>query len=269
MGKAVSSTGPGNGSRPRFELKYVAPLETAQRFADQLSPWFYADPHTSNGCYRVSSLYFDTPALGAYFEKLNGIDPRTKHRIRYYGNGEAAQTTPPSHLFVEAKHRIDQTVQKTRVLVPMESLPPVLTSGFPVLRLRQHAMEKDISAAESLDTAFLRKTLCPWVTVNYLRRPYIFEHDSSVRITFDTMISAMTPANFLKQDWEHGQKVLPRHLCIVEIKYFHGLPHCIGELVRSSGMTLRRYSKFASALEAIYPKQTSRAIRIAPTIGSN
>lgn len=34
------------------------------------------DPHGVNGRYQVRSLYFDTPADKALWEKRNGVDPR-------------------------------------------------------------------------------------------------------------------------------------------------------------------------------------------------
>ena len=46
------------------------------------------DEHAVNGCYRVRSLYFDTPEDRALREKLDGVGRREKFRLRLY-NGDA------------------------------------------------------------------------------------------------------------------------------------------------------------------------------------
>ena len=64
----------------------IAPWEDLA-LSHRLEKLFIHDSHTGkDGCYRVTSIYFDTPYDSALREKLNGVDRREKFRLRYYGH---------------------------------------------------------------------------------------------------------------------------------------------------------------------------------------
>ena len=41
------------------------------------------------------------------------------------------------------------------------------------------------------------------------------------------------------------------------------MPHWLTSLAIASGLEMRRFSKYASALEAVYPSLTNRSLRLA------
>lgn len=240
-------------------------MELARRFVEHLGSAVVADENATAGSYRVTSLYYDTAALDTYWEKLEGEDPRTKFRIRYYRAVPAATNDPrmaPAAYFVEAKHRHDQLVSKTRVQVPATRLTPgrqaILDPG-----LRDIVSDEDLAAAEELDRILLQRPLSPFVTVSYTRQPYIFHLDRNVRITIDTDVRALSPAEFLSAAPRKGLSILPAHMAVVEIKFYWSMPHWLAGLAVEHGLELRRFSKYASALEAVYPTNTSRSLRLA------
>ena len=65
----------------RFELKYVITLQQAARFKAALRPYLLPDDH-GDGAYTLSSLYYDSPDLRCYWEKVDGVRFRRKRRTR-------------------------------------------------------------------------------------------------------------------------------------------------------------------------------------------
>ena len=62
----------------RFEYKYLLPDGELPRLREALSPVTDADGYVppDRGEYTVRSIYFDTPALDYYYQKLAGIQRR-------------------------------------------------------------------------------------------------------------------------------------------------------------------------------------------------
>ena len=68
----------------RHEWKYLINRAEKQLTDLRLRECMQLDPHAGEGGYMIRSLYFDTPADKALWEKRNGVDPREKFRLRYY-----------------------------------------------------------------------------------------------------------------------------------------------------------------------------------------
>ena len=99
----------------RFELKYLLTLPQAERFKTALRAYLVPDEHgNGNGRYPLSSLYYDSPDLRCYREKVDGLKFRRKLRIRLYGDSLTNETP----VFVEIKQRLDRVTQKRRIILP-------------------------------------------------------------------------------------------------------------------------------------------------------
>jgi DNA-binding CsgD family transcriptional regulator len=68
------------------------------------------------GGHGVWSLYYDTPRLRFYREKIEGLKFRRKLRIRHYGNLDGV--TDESPVCVEVKQRVNKVTQKRRITLP-------------------------------------------------------------------------------------------------------------------------------------------------------
>jgi hypothetical protein len=100
----------------RFELKYLVTLKQAELFKKALRAYLLADEHgNGNGRYTLASLYYDSPDLRCYWEKVDGIRFRRKLRIRRYVSDEPLTGDTP--VFVEIKQRLDRVTQKRRVIL--------------------------------------------------------------------------------------------------------------------------------------------------------
>lgn len=100
----------------RFELKYLVPVDQAADIRDELAERMDTDPHSPVGGYGVWSLYYDTPRLRFYWEKIEGLKFRRKLRIRHYGNLDGV--TDESPVCVEIKQRVNRVTQKRRITLP-------------------------------------------------------------------------------------------------------------------------------------------------------
>ena len=70
----------------RHELKHQINLREDLVLSQRLRKLFVHDKNAgSDGTYRVTSLYFDTPYDSALREKIDGVNRREKFRLRYYG----------------------------------------------------------------------------------------------------------------------------------------------------------------------------------------
>jgi len=99
----------------RYEIKYLMKEEQLGELHDELKPRMGRDPHQVLPT-RVSSLYYDTPDLRFYWEKIDGLRFRRKLRVRVYGEPESV--TEDSTVYVEIKQRVNRVTQKRRIALP-------------------------------------------------------------------------------------------------------------------------------------------------------
>ena len=101
MMMTVTTTGTTKSIQLRHELKHQISLQEDLVLAGRLRRLFHHDAHAgTDGTYRITSLYFDTPYDAALREKLDGVDRREKFRLRYYGGD-------PDWLKLEKKYKIN------------------------------------------------------------------------------------------------------------------------------------------------------------------
>ena len=99
----------------RYEIKYGLPVGAVRAILPDLRRFLGRDAYGSeHGFYSVSALYFDTPDLDCYLNKLDGLLYRRKLRIRIYPD----RLDGPA--FVEIKQRVNRTVQKRRLPMTLQ-----------------------------------------------------------------------------------------------------------------------------------------------------
>ena len=74
----------------RYELKYVISNQAAELLKQQLKALMETDSHSVSDeySYMIRSLYFDDINSSAYFDKLDGVEYRSKYRMRIYNNSK-------------------------------------------------------------------------------------------------------------------------------------------------------------------------------------
>lgn len=174
----------------RFELKYIIPAKIRDMLVGELQRNMVADEHgDGQGCYRLSSLYYDSPNYSAYWSKIEGIKYRRKLRLRTYGT----VVDPQTHLgMVEIKQRINKTVQKRRLAT---TLPHALALCRADRSRSPFESPEDEQLAQEVELLVLSQNLQPACHISYLRQAWAGSiYESGLRITFDEQLQVTPPS---------------------------------------------------------------------------
>jgi SPX domain protein involved in polyphosphate accumulation len=224
----------------RLEFKYIVPTHILDLVVPTISRYLDADENANQqGFYKVNSLYFDSPQLTCYQQKLDGILFRKKYRLRYYDQKH--------EIFFEIKRKSGNTVFKDRVLLP------------PSIRINQqslvnHKFLKHIPEGKlkgELLTDYHQLNLKPKVLISYLRRPFISKFTNNLRITldYDLKASKITNGEFL--DLNTTNYISP-DLAVLEIKFNESLPAWVKHIIVAHNLERDSFSKYESAIEKLY-----------------
>ena len=188
----------------RHEWKFEIPVGEARAIRARLRAVAEPDPHVgASGRYWIRSLYFDNYRDSAMREKLDGLGPREKFRIRYYNHN-------PAWLRLEKKYKRGGLGTKFSEEISPETVRDILRdsvdpipgnvggNSFPLLTELSHKMRVSC--------------LRPKTIVDYTREPYLFEA-GNVRVTFDYDLRvSRTPEDFLNPDCDTIPADYPLHL---------------------------------------------------------
>ena len=142
----------------RYEMKFLISAEAKATILRAGGETLEIDSHVEqDNVYRVTSQYYDTVDLESFWEKIDGVDPRRKFRIRLYGT----EFSEESVTFLEIKYRRGQTVFKERLRLAEGSAEYFLKSASPLEDLDCHCLaekpaEKDILANFVAASAVIR-----------------------------------------------------------------------------------------------------------------
>lgn len=222
----------------RFEFKYVVPDRAARAFARELGTHAHPDPYSGTEGYPVHSVYWDSPELTFFWEKIDGEKYRRKLRFRRYRGSD--------DVFVEIKQRIDRTVQKRRVLRPAGAMQALFGRGAIDPELEREARDRVL-----MEALFLchHHRLQPTLAVGYRREAWVASFDQDVRITFDRRLQYDCHALDLQRPFTTGKYMLDPDLVVVEIKFNNSVPLWLTRLVSSHGFRLQRLSKYCTAVD--------------------
>lgn len=222
----------------RFEFKYLVRVETMQLIVEALAGYVVPDPHSDpERGYPVYTLYWDSPELIFFWEKIDGQKYRRKLRFRSYESGPA---------YVEIKQRIDRSVQKRRLQMPQEDVARLFGRGE-----IDSELESAVVDPVGQEALFLcrRYDLRPTMAVLYRRLAFqgVFEHD--LRITFDTRVQYDSRAMDIRETFRTGKYAVDPRLAVMEIKFNHAVPQWLIALAARHQIELVRFSKYCAAVD--------------------
>lgn len=226
----------------RFELKYLLTLQQAECFKTALRAYLVADEHgNGNGRYPLSSLYYDSPDLRCYREKVDGLKFRRKLRIRLYGDSLTNETP----VFVEIKQRLDRVTQKRRIILPYAEALRLCNDRRPPA----HPAPDDQPVLDEIHAFLWQYNLRPASIVRYERQAFIgSDYDIGLRVTFDTDLTAQARPLQLEEP-PSGLPMLPANMTVMEIKVNERIPYWLTELVAAHNLQLVRISKYCQSVE--------------------
>nr|WP_037691164.1 polyphosphate polymerase domain-containing protein [Streptomyces scabiei] len=228
----------------RFELKYLVPVEEAAEIRDELAERMDRDLNSPVGGYGVWSLYYDTPQLRFYWEKIEGLKFRRKLRIRHYGNLDGV--TDESPVCVEIKQRVNRVTQKRRITLPY-SIARRLCDNREMV---EHSAQESAFVQEVLDLV-LRLNLQPTAITGYQREALVGrDADTGLRVTFDRRIRGRDRDFHFGTPSPENRFTIPPHLSVMEIKVNERTPYWITDLAARRNLNLIRVSKYVQSIEA-------------------
>jgi SPX domain protein involved in polyphosphate accumulation len=233
----------------RYEIKYSIPVSSFRYLKPDLERFLGRDKHGGKlGFYSIASLYFDTPDLDCYRNKLDGLLFRRKLRIRVYPD------KPDGTAFVEIKQRVNRTVQKRRLAMTLKDAY-AMCSGSMHFKLSD---ADDQEVADEVHYLVTSLRLRPKNVIAYTRQAYEGHTvDPGMRLTFDTLIRTR-PAGFDLEEPHHTQIAFPAHLSIMEVKANERVPHWLTNLLARHQCTLTRVSKYCCGIAAIAKRNMSQ-----------
>ncbi len=150
---------------------------------------------------------------------------------------------------------------KNRASVTATLLPELAESPEPLKNLGKWTAEDQSIKSATIKHISSQKPLYPVCLVSDYRQLLLSWINPRLRITFDIGSRVLGTKSFNKTHPENGAVVLPPNLCVVEIKFNWAIPIWLIEICRELGLNLRRYSKYASSLENLFPQFAERAVR--------
>lgn len=229
----------------RFELKYITRWDTYERLVQQLRPFAVLDGRVnSSDRYSIISLYYDSPDLRFYWDKIDGLAMRNKVRVRQYG-GRSSQ----EEVFVEIKRKLYFSVKKLRVRSTLAEAYNMLESPFGRQQEALAGQEMKLSNVQS-SIIFLRDlhSLRPQVIISYDRQPYVGIYENRMRITFDLNIRCRSE-NLRIEDGPWGDYILSPEFVLMEIKLDGKMPEWMPSLIAEHNLEPIRFSKYCLGLE--------------------
>lgn len=215
----------------RHELKYQINHGDAHLVAGRLRKLFAYDKHAgTDGCYRVNSLYFDSPWDRALRQKIDGVNCREKFRIRYYNKDT-------SFIRLEKKMKNNGLCAKESVRITKEQVQLLLDGEYSFLLESEHPLM--IELYSKMKGQLLR----PRTIVCYDREAFLYE-PGNVRITIDRNVrSGIGNLDFLNPDVCHVG--VSDGSAILEVKYDAFLPELVRMAVQIPNRRASAYSKYA------------------------
>ena len=217
--------------RYRHEYKYrLTPTQEAM-LKIKVSALLTPDRHVrSNGSYVVRSIYLDDSESSCLAENLNGTDPRSKFRIRYYNHDT-------DRIQLEKKSKKKGMCLKEFCLLSPNECEMLLRNE--ILQIRDDMDQ----TKKKLLTEIILRGLKPVTIVTYERLPFVYS-GGNVRITFDRKLtSSQEVLRFLKGDY-FQRPVFALGESLLEVKWDELLPRHIKEHLQMDSLQWTAFSKY-------------------------
>lgn len=215
----------------RHEIKFSISLFDDLILAKRLSKILKHDKNAdSRGVYRVNSIYFDTPYDEAYHEKIRGVDPREKFRIRYYNSDT-------SFIQLEKKVKIKGLCKKYSVRLTKDEVQSILDKNYDFL------LNKNNALCVEFYSKLKGKQLMPKTIVIYDREAFLYEA-GNVRITLDRKLRFHSNLNNFLSLSDKSMDTSDER-AILEVKYDEFLPEFIQHAIHLPGCHWSAISKYA------------------------
>ena len=222
----------------RHEYKFLISQNAAQLLKLRLPHIMRRDPHAGpSGQYTIRSLYFDDPNCTAFRDKVDGVDNRTKYRIRCYN-----YTTDTIRL--ERKEKKGHLTRKTGQVITARDALALQHRDFSGCPDHPEGLTKELRLLCS------SSGLRPMVLVDYDRTPFVCI-SGNTRITLDENLRTRPYCSDLLASTHGMIPVLEDNEVILEVKFDDFLPGYLTDALSDIPKIPMAISKFAMCMNLI------------------
>ena len=231
----------------RYEFKYILTKDESEAIEKEVRSFMQYDGYASkdkNNSYHVRSQYYDNDLSTHFFEKVDGMRDRYKYRIRTYGETQ----TKNNPIFLEKKGRKLERTFKQRYQIDYKHLQ---TFYHPYEKEKLLKIYPNIDLIHDFVFDSIRKSTAPKIIVDYLRTPYVSDHDTNFRLTFDRSLT-VTQTNECNEIYKPDRtwyKMIAGYT-ILEVKFFRSFPPWFHKIIQSYNLRRQSFSKFSTGMEA-------------------
>ena len=232
------------------ELKYIISLMERDKIIKEITPFMTLDKHIKNThSYEVRSLYFDSPFGKSYYKKKNGLNLRTKFRIRYYP--DFYQNGEEEYVYIELKRRLYERLSKLRVKVPFNKALKIISNKTQEARdFYKSTTPQNKKILNEIWFNYNRFHLKLVSVICYKRQAFNADFISKFRVTFDTNIK-VRDYNF---DLHYGggqHYIKSPNICIMEMKFSKYIPEWAIHIIQRNNIVREKMSKFVGGIEKL------------------
>lgn len=217
----------------RKEVKYVMYAHEFAAMRQTLNALLYRDNHGGDFGYVVRSLYFDSYNDHDYYDTVDGLENKSKIRIRTY--------KPGTLIKLEQKQKQGFDSRKFSLILSQEEARKMQQGDYDFLTARPEEAARQIYL-QLIQGAYQPKTL-----VEYDREAYVFPA-GDVRITFDTGARATASGWDIFDPNPPFTPLIPSGTGVLEVKYTGFLPSFIKAIIESGRLSTAN-SKYVQARE--------------------
>lgn len=253
----------------RYERKYLVPTHCAEYLETliKLHPKFFSEIHQTR---IINNIYFDDQRLTNYFENLNGVGYRLKHRLRWYSPDYIFLNTSQnfslkglSSPHFEIKKRTGDIISKYlyRSSSVYDEISSILPESIKLLfREVENSFTNNFSyeAKKSQQLALRKIKQYQPVIVNSYTRKYFLSANHKVRLTIDSDIRFHEIFN-KRINWKHYFQ-LPA--TILEIKADREYDQEMADTAKFFPLPLTKSSKYVLGTMSCLPDIESPLYKI-------
>lgn len=220
----------------RHEYKFLISQNAATLLKMRLPHIMGRDPHAGpGGQYTIRSLYFDDPQYTAFRDKVDGVDDRTKYRIRCY-NGDTSLCR------LERKEKKGHLTRKTGQAISAQDALALQNRDFTDYHPQGLSQELRVLCASA--------GLQPMVLVDYDRTPFVCA-SGNTRITLDENLRTRPYCGDLLASQHSMIPVLEENEVILEVKFDDFLPGYLSQALSDIPKIPMAISKFAMCMNLL------------------
>ncbi len=231
----------------RKEFKYYVRMRDWQALHDRVVAHMEHDPYCANleqNRYAVRSIYYDTPHLLFYYEKIDGAKYRKKLRVRVYNQFQEGDPA-----FLEIKRKLDDTIHKDRAIIPFGEVHK-LTNGA---QIQLFDNGKSTIADSVVRDKFIylvkRLQLSPKALITYEREAFRDPENEDLRVTFDYNVRSYFEPDVIDFYREGDLRTIADTQFILEVKFSRSIPLWLRQTLRDLGLRLQAISKYCNGLD--------------------